>query len=187
MLMLHTARLVLRDLVESDWTLVNALSQERTVTQYQTWLRLHSPAEALQWVRNGMEHNALHPRQAYNLALVHQNQAIGWLGWGRPTDGTQGDYDFGYALLPSMWGHGFMSEALQGALSYMFQSLKARQVFGECASMNIASARVMEKVGMTLSATWIEHDDTTGEAEEHRRYAIDVKAWQDANKIMRTG
>ncbi len=184
MLMLHTPRLILRDLVEADWRLVYALSQELSVTQYQTWLRLHSMAEAQQWVRNGMKHNALRPRQAYNLAIEHQHQAIGWLGWGKPTDGTQGDYDCGYALLPSRWGHGFMREALHEALGYMFQTLGARQVFGECASGNTASARVMEKVGMTLSATWSEPNDTTDASEEHRRYTIDVTAWQNARQIM---
>ena len=69
----------------------------------------------------------------------------------------------------------------------MFHSLHARRVFGECASMNVASARVMEKVGMTLSATWIEQDQTTGEEEEHWRYTIDVTAWQNAGERPSAG
>ena len=151
MLTPHTARLVLRDVVESDWSVIYALSQESLVTQYQTWLRLSTSTEAHQWIRNAMEHNILYPRQAYNLAIVHQHQAIGWIAWGQPTHHALGDYDLGYALLPSAWGRGFMTEALHAALSYMFQSLKARRIFGECASRNTASARVMRKVGMTLT------------------------------------
>ncbi len=182
MLTLPTARLVLRDFVASDWSAIYALSQESSVTQYQTWLRLSTKKAAQQWVQNAMYHNLVQPRRAYNLAVVHQQQVIGWIGWGRATNSVLGDYNFGYALLPATWGHGFMTEALHAAITYMFQTLDARQVFGECASMNTASARVMEKVGMLLSATWIEQDQITGEEEEHRRYTIDVTAWQNAGK-----
>jgi ribosomal-protein-alanine N-acetyltransferase len=177
MLKLSTPRLVLRDFIESDWSAIYALSQEAVVTRYQTWLRLSTVAEAQQWVRNAIYHNSLQPRHAYNLAVVYQHQVIGWIGWGRATNSEFGNYDFGYALLPTAWGHGFMTEALHAAITYMFQSLDAQRVFGECASMNTASARVMEKVGMTLSATWSEHNKATDEEEEHRRYIVDVTSW----------
>jgi RimJ/RimL family protein N-acetyltransferase len=77
---LHTARLLLRDFVEDDAAAVYALSQEPTVTRYQTWLRLASPADARRWVQNAMYHNQLQPRQAYNLAIVHGQQVIVGLG-----------------------------------------------------------------------------------------------------------
>jgi ribosomal-protein-alanine N-acetyltransferase len=187
MFTLHTSRLVLRDLVASDWLAIYALSREAAVTRYQTWLRLSTEAEAQIWVANAIYHNRLQPRNAYNLAVVHQLDVIGWLGWGRPTNRELGDYDFGYALLPAAWGHGFMTEALHAAITYMFHSLHAQRVFGECASMNVASARAMEKVGMTLSAMWIEQNQTTREEEEHRRYTIDVTAWQNAGESLSAG
>lgn len=187
MLMLPTSRLVLRDFVESDWPTIYALSQEPIVTRYQTWLRLSTVAEAQHWVQNAIYHNSLQPRRAYNLAVVHQHQVIGWIGWGRAANSAFGDYDFGYALLPVAWGHGFMTEALHAAMSYMFQSHDARRIFGECASTNIASARVMEKVGMTLSATWTEQNQATGEEEEHRRYTMDVTAWRNVAKATSAG
>ncbi len=80
-----------------------------------------------------------------------------------------------------------MTEALHAAITYMFHSLHAQHVFGECASMNVASARAMEKVGMTLSAMWIEQNQTTREEEEHRRYTIDVAAWQNAGESLSAG
>ncbi len=178
MLIVPTSRLVLRDFVEEDWSAIYALSQQASVTRYQTWLRLSTVAEAQSWVHNAMYHNRLHPRQAYNLAVVYQDQVIGWIGWGQATNKAFGDYDFGYALVPAAWGRGFMTEALQAAINYMFETLDAHRIFGECASTNTASARVMEKVGMTLSAVWIEQNDVTNEEEEHRRYTIDVAAWQ---------
>jgi RimJ/RimL family protein N-acetyltransferase len=125
-----------------------------------------------------MYHNQLQPRQAYNLAIVHGQQVIGWIGWGRPADPVLGDYDFGYALLPAAWGQGFMTESLRAACNFMFESLHAKRIFGECAGSNVASARVMEKSGMQLVHTWQAVDAATGAHEEHRRYAIDVAAWR---------
>jgi ribosomal-protein-alanine N-acetyltransferase len=176
----HTARLILRDLVTDDWTAIFAMSQAPAVTRYQSWLRLTSETEAQQWVQRAMQHNQLHPREAYNLAIVQQESrtVIGWLGWGRPSDQTHGDYDFGYALLPSARGRGYMTEVLQSAIGYMFESLAANLVYGECVSSNRASARVMEKAGMTLVGQWSEPDITTGTCENHERYAIQLGEWR---------
>ncbi len=118
MFMLHTARLLLRDFVEDDAAAIYAMSQEPAVTRYQTWLRLTSSANAREWVQGAMYHNQLQPRQAYNLAIVHGQQVIGWIGWGRPADPVLGDYDFGYALLPAAWGQGFMTESLRAACNW---------------------------------------------------------------------
>jgi [ribosomal protein S5]-alanine N-acetyltransferase len=184
MLILQTARLILRDFIEDDWHAIYALSHAPTVTQYQTWLRLPNEAAARQWIHNAIYHNQLEPRHAYNLAIVNQQQVIGWIGWGQPSDRTQGDYDFGYALLPSVWGHGYMTEALDTAITYMFEMLNAERIVGECASSNESSARVMEKVGMLRVATWNEQNDVTGMLEEQYRYALAREDWIRLRKIM---
>jgi RimJ/RimL family protein N-acetyltransferase len=177
---LCTDRLVLRDFIQDDWAMVYAMSQAPSVVRYQSWLRLAGEAEARGWVQQAIYHNQLRPRQAYNLAIVQQAppEVVGWLGWGRPSDRTHGDYDFGYALLPGVWGRGYMTEALRAAIDYMFGSLAATRIFGECASINPASARVMEKAGMVLVDQWDAIDPATGQAEVHRRYVLDVADWR---------
>lgn len=169
---LLTPRLVLRDFVDADWSMIYALSREPEVTRYQSWLRLSSEEAVRQWVQNAIDHNRRAPRYAYNLAIVTQAdaEAIGWIGWGRAADPTLGDHDFGYALTPSAWGKGYMAEALRAAVTFMFEALGARQVFGECAARNQASARVMEKAGLHLIAQWDERDAETGVDEQHKRY-----------------
>jgi len=176
----RTPRLILRDFVEDDWTAIFALSQAPAVTRYQSWLRLTNEVEAQQWLQQAIHHNQFHPRQAYNLAIVHQvsHAVIGWIGWGIPSDRTHGDYDFGYALLPATWGQGYMTEALQSAIDYMFETLAATVVYGECASSNRASARVMEKNGLRLVKQWSEADQSLGASEMHERYAIQKEEWR---------
>lgn len=178
MFQIRTARLLLRDLVEADWRAVDAMSRAPEVTRYQTWLRVDGEAAARRWVREAIYHNQLPDRGAYNLAVVplDAEETIGWLGWGAPSDPTHGDYSFGYALLPSAWGRGYMTEALRAAIGYMFDSLAASRVAGECAASNVASARVMEKAGLTRVAEWDERDEATGIVERHYRFAMDRTA-----------
>jgi RimJ/RimL family protein N-acetyltransferase len=179
----RTARLILRDFVADDWSAIFAMSQAPAVTHYQTWLRLASESEAQQWVEQAIHHNLLQPRHTFNLAIVRQDTdtVIGWIGWGRPSDRARGDYDFGYALLPDAWGQSYMTEALQAALDYMFETLAAKLVYGECAKHNRASARVMEKCGLRLISQWSE-PDTTGTSQMHERYAIQVEEWRQRRR-----
>jgi RimJ/RimL family protein N-acetyltransferase len=75
-----------------------------------------------------------------------------------------------------------MTEALRAAIDYMFGSLAATRIFGECASSSPASARVMEKAGMALVEQWDEIDPAIGRAEAHRRYALDVADWRQRHR-----
>ncbi|GAC1563353.1 MAG: hypothetical protein NVS2B7_37290 [Herpetosiphon sp.] len=176
---LCTPRLVLRDLVIADWSLVFALSQAPEVARFQSWLRLPTEAAARSWVHKAVEHNHRVPRRAYNLAIVpHQAaQAVGWIGWGRAGEPLQEGYDVGYALLPSAWGQGYMTETLQTAVTCIFATLGGQQISGECVEHNPASARVMEKAGLQLVRQWDEPDTATGIIEQRRRYTIGYTTW----------
>ena len=182
----HTRRLLLRDFIPDDWTAIFALSQAPAVTRFQSWLRLHTEAEARQWVQQAIYHNRLQAREAYNLAIVHlaSDTIIGWIGWGRPSNQSYGDYDFGYALLPEFWGQGYMTEALQAALHTMFETLSASQIYGECAQSNRASARVMAKNGLRSVQQWSEQNEQSGLSEIHERYRISLEEWQQNHAII---
>lgn len=170
---LETPRLRLRDFVPDDWPVIFALSRESCVTKFQSWLRLADEEAARQWVGEAIFHNGLLPRSAYNLAvtLKASGQVIGWLGWGKASRPERGELDFGYALLPAFWGRGYMSEALAAAVDYMFRKQQAGIVYGECDSINPASARVMEKAGLRLVAEWSDVDEESGESVAMLRYA----------------
>lgn len=178
---LETGRLLLRDFVEDDWPAIFALSREPSVTEFQSWLRLDDEVAARRWVNEAIFHNGLRPRHAYNLAvtLKASGRVIGWLGWGRPSQPERGDLDFGYALLPAFWGRGLMSEALAAAVDFMFRVQQAGIVFGECDSINPASARVMQKAGLRLVAEWSEVDEESGETVTMQRYAASREELED--------
>ena len=68
------------------------------------------------------------------------------------TKGTNADSfdipDIGFAIVPEMNGKGYATESAQCLLDYVKRELGIDTVFGMTASENVASARVMEKLGM---------------------------------------
>jgi ribosomal-protein-alanine N-acetyltransferase len=84
------------------------------------------------------------------LRLVHLADAgtmIGFCGlqpWG---DGAE--VELLYALDPRWWGRGLATEAAVAALADGFASTRLERIYGFTDAPNVASARVMEKAGMT--------------------------------------
>lgn len=53
-----------------------------------------------------------------------------------------------YSLLPEFWGHGYATEAAFSLIGYCFRELDLHRIEAGCAVDNLASIRVLEKLGM---------------------------------------
>jgi RimJ/RimL family protein N-acetyltransferase len=56
--------------------------------------------------------------------------------------------EIGWRLARDAWGHGYATEAARAALRFAFETLRLTEVVSFTTAANIASRRVMEKVGM---------------------------------------
>jgi [ribosomal protein S5]-alanine N-acetyltransferase len=65
--------------------------------------------------------------------------------------------ELGYWLIREAWGKGYATEASAAALELGFLRSGYHRVWGKCHVLNAASARVMEKLGMTYEGTLREH------------------------------
>ena len=148
----RTKRLVLRDVLQSDFAALHRLRSDPAVTRYMDYITSESEQETREWIQGTMQHNALTPRRSYNLTIVRQsdNEILGWIGIGigESENPQHGDVDFGYAILPAYWGQGYATEALAAIIKIAFKALGAVGVYGECDVRNSASARVMAKAGL---------------------------------------
>jgi RimJ/RimL family protein N-acetyltransferase len=72
---------------------------------------------------------------------------IGAIGWRRPQPHI---VDFGYYLGRQWWGRGFMSEAVRLVLDSAERDPAVYRVSAYCHVDNTASARVLERSGLTL-------------------------------------
>jgi RimJ/RimL family protein N-acetyltransferase len=57
-------------------------------------------------------------------------------------------YDVGYQLKQKHWEKGYATEAANSALTYGFNQLKLKEIFGITAIENQASANILKKIGL---------------------------------------
>ena len=89
-----------------------------------------------------------------------EDQVIGMIGL-RPRGSKA---DIGYVLARPHWGRGLMTEAGRAIVDLAFADPAVYRVWAVCDADNAASARVMEKLGMTLEGTlrrWIVHPNVS--------------------------
>ncbi len=56
--------------------------------------------------------------------------------------------DLGFRFFKVYWGKGFATEAAKSCLDYGFSQLKLQTIVGRALIENIASIKVLEKIGM---------------------------------------
>ncbi|CUS06195.1 GCN5-related N-acetyltransferase [Candidatus Promineifilum breve] len=60
------------------------------------------------------------------------------------------DADIGYELAPDAWGHGYATEAARAIVRFGFETLGLHRISADTVADNTASARVLQKLGLTL-------------------------------------
>ncbi|WP_245235443.1 GNAT family N-acetyltransferase [Mesorhizobium erdmanii] len=76
----------------------------------------------------------------------------------------------GFVLARAHWGHGLGSEAAREVLCYAFETLALEQVKAEAAARNLASLRILAKLGFKHVESFIDEFD----GERCERFALDV-------------
>ncbi|MBI1832817.1 MAG: GNAT family N-acetyltransferase, partial [Planctomycetes bacterium] len=61
-----------------------------------------------------------------------------------------GEVDIGYRFLPAYWGQGLATETCRPIIEYGFTQLKLARILGLVDLENVASVRVLEKLGLTF-------------------------------------
>jgi len=63
------------------------------------------------------------------------------------------EVEIAYHFLPSAWGKGYATEAATAILAFGFESVRLKEIIGLTFPDNVASWRVLEKVGMRYVGT----------------------------------
>ncbi len=146
---LSTERLIMSELSLND---LSDIHQLHSLTETDEFNTLGIP-DSIQVTENllnqWIEQQKAIPRAAYilRIQLKPTNQFVGLMAL------TVGKLPFRvaevwYKILPAYWRQGYTTEALKELLQYGFSSLKLHRIEAGCAVKNIASIKVLEKVGM---------------------------------------
>jgi RimJ/RimL family protein N-acetyltransferase len=80
--------------------------------------------------------------------------------------------EIGFIVHPDHHGQGYATEAGRALLGIGFDELKLHRVIGRAEVRNVASARVLEKLGMRQEAHFVENEFVKGEWQSELVYAI---------------
>jgi [ribosomal protein S5]-alanine N-acetyltransferase len=145
---LTTERLVLREFKYDDWPDILAYQREPLYLRYYDWTD-RTPEAVQAFVRMFLEQQQERPRIKFQLAVVLKSsqQLIGTCGVRmKSADAHEGD--IGYELSPHHWGNGYATEAARAIVEFGFTGLKLHRISSWCLADNVASANVLQKVGM---------------------------------------
>lgn len=93
-------------------------------------------------------------RSEWSYLVVHTEERalIGDIGFHAPPD-ANGSVEIGYDILASHRGQGYAVEASRALLDWAFQQPGVRYVVAESLVENVASIRVLEKLGLHRTST----------------------------------
>jgi RimJ/RimL family protein N-acetyltransferase len=104
---------------------------------------------------------------------------IGWFSL-RSHERDRAKVELGYRLRRSAWGKGYATEGSQALVDKGFSELGAERIVATTMTVNTASRRVMEKVGLeyvrTFHETWPESIEGTEEGD--MEYALTRSGWE---------
>jgi RimJ/RimL family protein N-acetyltransferase len=143
----ETQRLVLREFRESD---LDALHEMMNDAVYQTYEgKFSTREETLKRLQTMISWARDEPRVKHQLAVTVRpdDRMVGLIKLSENFHEVE-EWEIGWGIDRSCWGHGYASEAALAMMSYAFEDLKINRVVAFCHADNRASVRVMEKLGM---------------------------------------
>jgi [ribosomal protein S5]-alanine N-acetyltransferase len=174
---LKTKRLVLREFEPGDWVALHAIESRPEVAQYQSFAP-RTPDESREYVKEGIQCAAEQPRRTYDLAVIlaHDDRLIGRCGLGIGEEEAR-DAALWYTLHPDEWGRGYTTEAARVLVDFGFRELGLHRIWADCDPANVASWRVLEKVGMRREGHLLENAWVKGAWGDSLIYAILDREW----------
>ena len=182
---IETERLVLRAFEPEDLDAVHAMRSDPRVTRYLYW-DVHTREES---------RAALEQRIGFRGILKEGDVlAVAWVE--RTSGEIVGDLilrclstehsvgELGFVVLPDHQGHGYATEASRAMLSVAFDEIGFHRVVGHLDARNVASARVLEKLGMRREAHFVENEWVKGEWQSDLVYAILDREWRAPGALV---
>jgi len=163
---LETERLVLRRLDTGDAAFIRRLVNDPSWLRYIGDRGVRTLEDAGNYLRDGPL--AMYARHGFGLNLVEtkdDRQPIGLCGFVKRE--TLPDVDLGFAFLPEYWGKRYAFESASAMMTHGRSVLELARIVAITAQDNLASIRLLERLGFAFERTVRLGDDD----EELRLYA----------------
>lgn len=179
---LHTARLLLRPYLPTDLEPLHAFASDPRISAFVEW-GPNSRQDSRDFLASCHAEEMAAPRAAYTFAVaVHaglpmdaagpdQGAPFGSVGLTLDQDGRTGEV--GYVIAAERRGCGYATEAAAAVVRLGFDTLGLARLRATCRPENAASARVLEKLGMSLQGRLVRHKLIRGRWKDSLLFSID--------------
>lgn len=158
---IETERLILRPLTLADAdTAFHGWTGDAEVAKYVSWLPHHSIDDTIEWLKevewkqddagNVLEND----NYIWGFVLKETGELFG--SGGLIWEEEWGLFQVGYNIMKTHWNRGYTTEAMSAILSFAATNLGVKKVSGGHAKENLASSKVLEKLGFVY-----DRDDIT--------------------------
>lgn len=149
----ETSRLLLRPFIAEDAEALYLLNADPVVLQYTGDVPFDDVNEAADFIAQYDHYNHF----GYGRWAVLDRYTKHFLGWcGLKYSNEKDETDVGFRFYRQYWGLGFATESADACLDYGFNSLKLTVIVGRARMENVASHRVLQKIGMLSVGSFIE-------------------------------
>jgi len=148
-----TPRLWLRPVLPDDADNFVSLDSDPLVMRYVSDGEPTPRAQIVDWtIPRARAEYAAHGTGIWTLILKPSLEFAGWVALRRPRHGGQRrELELSYRLPREVWGQGLATEAARAMLAAAFAGVPPERVFAGAAPDNVASLRVLRKIGMRIT------------------------------------
>ena len=154
---INTEHMILRPLVRSDATALAALGTDEV---FEMVPEIETPFDATAWIEHKLESEV---PSICHVAILHDpGAAVGFIQV--QIESGRSDYylSTGYWFGSEHWGKGYATEALHAVIRHIAKEGRLRPLYAMVDRRNVASRRVLEKCGFSLSAETPNDNDSAG-------------------------
>ncbi len=161
----------LRKVTKSDARSIYENARDKEISQYTFIPHPYKLEDALGFIR--FAHKQMKKGREYHLGIELKitGQIIGMIGMMKISQKHR-HAETGYWLGKSYWGKGYAGEALRLMLKFGFEQLKLVRITAGVMHPNLASARMLERVGFKLEGRFRKSFMQYGQWLDELRYGI---------------
>lgn len=173
---LETQRSRLRKLRLDDAQDLFEYACDPEVAKYTTWTAHESIEDSEYFLELVIEEYKNREVSSWGIEHKADQKLIGTCGFVSCTlDDNRAE--IGYALSRKYWGKGYMTEVVREIIAFGFCVMQLNRIEARCKLENMASARVMEKVGMKYEGILRQHLFVKGAYHDLKMYSILRQEW----------
>jgi RimJ/RimL family protein N-acetyltransferase len=174
---IDTARLRLRFLVPEDLAAVHAIESREDVCRWLYWgPRSEEETRVALERRIARARDAAETGVTFAIELRESGVLVGHVGVTLGAPEHRGG-EIGFIVHPDHGGRGYATEAAQAVLALSFGAYGLHRVEGRAEARNVASLRVLEKLGMRREGHLVENEWVKGEWQSEVVYALLAHEW----------